>query len=234
MRALVDQHLELLDFLKKSNINPELTSRLEENLASLDTAFLLEEVPKAIDQSIEGVERVSQIVKAMKEFAHPGSGEKAPVNLNHAIQNTLMVCRNEVKHCANVVTDLEPGLPPVNCLLGEINQVILNLVVNAAHALQSAINDGARQDGSLGTIKVSTRADGDFVEIRVQDNGTGIPESIRNKIFDPFFTTKEVGKGSGQGLAIARSAIVKKHGGTLTFETEEGVGTTFIVRIPIQ
>jgi len=228
MRALVDQHLELLDFVKKANLNAELAARMENNLAHLDTAFLIEEIPKAIDQSLEGVERVSQIVKAMKEFAHPGSGEKAPVNLNHAIRNTLMVCRNEVKHSANVITDLEPGLPLVHCLLGEFNQVILNLVVNAAHAMQ-----GARKDGSLGTIKVSTRADGEFVEIRVQDNGTGIPAGIRDKIFDPFFTTKEVGKGSGQGLAIARNAIVKKHGGTLTFETEEGVGTTFIVRMPI-
>ncbi len=228
MKTLLEQHSELLDFVKKANLDAELTARLENNLAVLDTAFLMEEIPKAIDQSIEGVERVSQIVKAMKEFAHPGSGEKAPVKLNHAIRNTLMVCRNEVKHCANVVTDLDPALPPVHCRLGEINQVILNLVVNAAHAME-----GAHRDGSLGTIKVSTRADGAFAEIRVQDNGTGIPEAIRNKIFDPFFTTKEVGKGSGQGLAIARNAIVKKHGGTLTFETEEGVGTTFIIRIPI-
>jgi signal transduction histidine kinase len=228
MQKVFQQHEELLNFAKTSKLNVELTNRLESELAGLDSEFLREEIPKAIDQSIEGVERVSQIVKAMKEFAHPGSGEKVPVNLNHAIRNTLMVCRNEVKHSAMVVTDLEPGLPLVHCLVGEFNQVILNLVVNAAHAME-----GARKAGTLGTIKVSTRSDGAFIEIRVQDNGTGIPEPIRNKIFDPFFTTKEVGKGSGQGLAIARNAIVKKHGGTLTFETEEGVGTTFIVRIPI-
>jgi len=227
--SLLEQHVELLNLAKATGLNRELVTRLETTQAAMDVEFLVQEIPKAIDQTLEGVERVSQIVIAMKEFSHPGSGEKALADLNHAIVNTLFICHNEVKHFASIVTDLDHSLPPVCCLIGEMNQVVLNLVVNAAHAME-----GKRVDGEKGTIRISTRLDGAFVEIRVQDDGTGIPEAIRNKIFDPFFTTKEVGKGTGQGLAIVRNTVVKKHGGTLTFETAENVGTTFIVRIPIQ
>jgi two-component system NtrC family sensor kinase len=120
-------------------------------------------------------------------------------------------------------------LPPVQCYLGEINQVVLNLLVNASHA----IGDVVKGTGSLGKLTVRTRHDGDAVEISIADTGTGIPEAARNSIFDPFFTTKEVGKGTGQGLAIARSVIVNKHGGTLHFETECGKGTTFFIRLPV-
>jgi signal transduction histidine kinase len=229
LHEILRQHLELLAFVKATQPGAELVTRLEGRLAEIDAAFLLEEIPKAIDQSIEGVGRVSQIVTAMKEFSHPGSGEKSPVDLNHAILNTLTVCRNEIKYAATVVTELDPSLPKVHCLTGQINQVILNLVVNAAQAMETT-----RPKGELGTIRITTSSDGTFVEMRVADNGSGIPEAIRNRIFDPFFTTKEVGKGSGQGLAIARNAIVNQHGGSLEFETEENVGTTFIVRIPIQ
>jgi signal transduction histidine kinase len=151
------------------------------------------------------------------------------LDLNHAIELTVTVARGEWKYVAEVVTDFAPDLPPVWCLPGEFNQVILNLIINAAHTIADVVKP---VEGSKGAIRISTRLDRGWVEIRVSDSGTGIPESIRHRIFDPFFTTKEVGKGTGQGLAIARSVIVDKHGGTLTFESQMGRGTTFIIRLP--
>ena len=149
--------------------------------------------------------------------------------MNHAIDATITVSRNEWKYVAEMATDLAPGLPKVRCLPSEFNQVILNLIVNAAHAIGDVVRTA---EGTKGVIKIGTRLDGSWVEIKVSDTGTGIPESIRHRIFDPFFTTKEVGKGTGQGLAIARSVIVDQHGGTLTFESEMGRGTTFVIRLP--
>ena len=150
--------------------------------------------------------------------------------MNHAIEATITVARNEWKYVAEMATDLAPELPKVLCLPSEFNQVILNLIVNAAHAIGDVVR---KAPGTRGVIKISTRRDGSWVEIRISDTGTGIPESIRHRIFDPFFTTKEVGKGTGQGLAIARSVIVDQHGGFLTFESEMGRGTTFIIRLPM-
>jgi signal transduction histidine kinase len=194
-----------------------------------DLEYLVEEIPRAIAQSLEGVTRVAKIVRSMKEFSHPGSDQMVPVDLNKALECTLTVCRNEWKYVADVATDFDPKLPPVHCLPGDCNQVFLNLIINAAHA----IADKDRGDpAEKGTITVRTRADGDWVEVRVGDTGTGIREEHRGKVFDPFFTTKAVGRGTGQGLAIARSVLVDKHGGTLEFETELGRGTTFIVRLP--
>jgi signal transduction histidine kinase len=191
---------------------------------------VMSEVPKAIDQTLEGVERVARIVRAMKEFSHPGSAEKTAINLNQAIESTITVARNEWKYVADLVLELEPSLPPVFCLPGEFNQVVLNLVINASHAIAERVGDGSKGKGK---ITVGTRRDGDWVEVRVQDTGAGIPRAIQNRMFEPFFTTKPVGKGTGQGLAIARSVIVDKHGGTIHFESEEGVGTTFVLRLPI-
>jgi len=188
----------------------------------------MENAPLAIESSIEGLGRIATIVRSMKEFAHPDQGEKKFVDLNQAIRSTLVVARNEYKYVAEV--DAQYGeLPAVPCYLGEFNQVVLNLLVNASHAIADVVKDS----GSLGKLTVRTRVDGDSVEISIGDTGTGIPEAARVKIFDPFFTTKEVGKGTGQGLAIARSVIVNKHGGTLWFETECGKGTTFFIRLPI-
>ena len=194
-----------------------------------DVEYLVEEIPKAIAQSLEGVERVANIVRSMKEFSHPGTDEMQPVNLNKALECTLTVCRNEWKYVADAAMDFDPHLPPVHCLPGECNQVFLNLIINAAHAIADKQGAGPTQKG---TITVSTHADGDWIEVRVSDTGTGIAEEHRSKVFDPFFTTKEVGRGTGQGLAIARSVIVGKHGGGLSFDTETGRGTTFIVRLP--
>lgn len=195
-----------------------------------DLAYLLEEVPRAISQSLEGVERVATIVRSMKEFSHPDSGEMQTVDLNRAIESTLTVCRNEWKYVADVVTDFDSDLPLVTCLPGECNQVFLNLIINASHAIAEAGRDNG---DAKGTITVQTRTVPEAVEVRISDTGTGIPTDHRGKVFDPFFTTKEVGRGTGQGLAIARSVVVEKHGGAIWFESELGRGTTFIVQLPI-
>jgi signal transduction histidine kinase len=164
----------------------------------------------------------------MKEFAHPDRKEMAQADLNQAISSTLIIAANEYKYVADVETGFSE-LPLVNCYAGEINQVVLNLIVNAAHA----IGDVVKGTPLKGKITVATRAHGDFVEIAISDTGKGIPVEVRSRIFDPFFTTKEVGKGTGQGLSIARSVVVEKHGGSLTFDTELGKGTTFYIRLPV-
>jgi signal transduction histidine kinase len=192
---------------------------------------LQKQIPRAIQQSQEGNKRVASIVLAMKQFSHPESAEKTRVDLNAAIASTITVSRNEWKYVADLITEFDAGLSGVNCLPGELNQVILNIIVNAAHAIADVVKDGSEGKGK---ITVTTRQDGDWAEIRIGDTGTGIPEKVRSRVFDPFFTTKGVGKGTGQGLAIARNVIVDKHGGTLTFETETGKGTTFIIRLPIE
>jgi signal transduction histidine kinase len=195
---------------------------------AVDLDYIMENAPPAIDSAIEGLGRIATIVRSMKEFAHPDQAQKTSADLNQAIRSTLVIAHNEYKYFAEL--DVQLGdLPPVECHLGEINQVVLNLLVNASHA----ISDVVKETGGLGKLTVQTRLDGNEVEISIADSGTGIPEAARDKIFDPFFTTKEVGKGTGQGLAIARSVIVNKHGGTLHFETECGKGTTFFIRLPI-
>ena len=186
------------------------------------------EVPRAIEQAIDGMQRVNKIVKAMKDFSHPDSAGKTAVDLNHAIETTITVARNEWKYVAEVSARCDPSLPPVLCHGGEIKQVILNLLVNAAHAIGDKVAEGEK-----GQIVVSTRVQDEFAEISISDTGGGIPVTIRSKIFDPFFTTKQVGKGTGQGLALAHNIIVNKHSGQLWFETEVGKGTTFFVRLPI-
>jgi two-component system, NtrC family, sensor kinase len=196
-----------------------------------DITYLMTEIPVAIEQSLEGVERVSVIVRSMKEFSHPGVKEKTAVDINHSIESTVTVAKNEWKYVAGMEMDLDTSLPPILCLPGELNQVLLNIVINGAQAISQVVGDGS---SAKGTIRISTHKDGDYVEIRIRDTGPGIPKEIQSSIFDPFFTTKEVGKGTGQGLAIAHSVIVEKHGGDITFETIAGKGTTFIIRLPIQ
>jgi len=192
-----------------------------------DSDYLQANIPDAAAQSLEGVSQVARIVLAMKEFSHPGEREKAEEDLNRAIENTLAVSRNEWKHHAKVETDLAADLPRVKCLGGEMNQVFLNLVVNAAHAIQEAGR------GADGRIFISTKRAGEFVEIIVEDNGAGMTEEVRSQIFDPFFTTKKVGKGTGQGLAICRDVVVAKHDGRIAVESTPGVGSRFSVILPI-
>lgn len=194
-----------------------------------DLDFVREEVPKAVQRAVEGVDRVATIVKAMKGFSHPDSNEPAAADLNQAIEQTLVVANSEYKYVADVEMDLGE-LPPVVCRLGDVNQVLLNLIVNAAHAIEAAREDPNQR----GKIILRTRTEGDSAVVEVTDDGTGIPPHVVEKIFDPFFTTKEVGKGTGQGLAIARNIIVDRHGGALDVETRPGDGSTFIIRLPVR
>jgi signal transduction histidine kinase len=195
---------------------------------AVDLPYLMERVPLAINRCLDGLGRVATIVRSMKEFAHPDSAEMSTVDLNRAIESTLTIARNEYKYVAELETKLGP-LPPVTCHIGNVNQVVLNIVVNAAQAIGERVERG----GKKGLISVSTRHEDGQVFIAIADTGGGIPESIRERIFDPFFTTKEVGKGTGQGLAVARSIIVDKHGGDIRVESEVGRGTTFHIRLPV-
>jgi PAS domain S-box-containing protein len=229
LTAALKGYMDLIAAAKQNAITPELIAQAEQVLASSDFDYHIEQIPAAINETLEGVARVSKIVRAMKEFSHPGGREKSAADINRAIDSTTTVARNEWKYVADMVLDLDPNLTPVPCFLSEFNQAVLNLVVNASHAISDAIRD---QKGKKGTITIRTRRDGDFAEVRVSDTGTGIPEAHRHRIFEPFFTTKDVGKGTGQGLAVVYGSIVKKHGGTVTFETETGKGTTFILRLP--
>jgi PAS domain S-box-containing protein len=221
---------ECLNAAKTNDLTPARLADAAAVLAAADPDYLCAEIPLALEQTQEGVSRISKIVKAMKEFSHPGGQQMAAVDLNHAIETTVMVARNEWKYVAEMNLELEPGLPPVTCFVNEFNQAILNLVVNAAHAIGDVVKE---RGGAKGTISLRTRRHGEEVEIRISDTGAGIPEAIRSRIFEPFFTTKEVGKGTGQGLTVVYNSIVKQHGGTVSFETEVGKGTTFIVRLPI-
>ena len=165
----------------------------------------------------------------MKEFSHPGSDETQPTDINQAILTTLTVSRNEWKYVAEVETVLQRDLQLVPCHLGELNQVLLNLLINAAHALAEVVGDGSQKKGR---ITIRTTQDPQFTTITVQDTGAGIPQEIQSRIFDPFFTTKGVGRGTGQGLTLAYNSIVKKHGGKIWFESEVGKGTTFFIQLP--
>jgi signal transduction histidine kinase len=192
-----------------------------------DMQYLLEELPQAAGRALDGVSRVGAIVQSMKVFSHQHQGLTL-VDINQVIVNTLTIARNEYKYVADVETDYG-DIPLVSCQRGEINQVLLNIVLNAAQAIADA-TDGDRR----GRISIATKRDGDCVVVSIADTGGGIPDEIRDRVFEPFFTTKEVGKGTGQGLAIAHSVIVDKHGGSLMFDSTPGVGTTFHIRLPIK
>jgi PAS domain S-box-containing protein len=230
LRALLAHATALRQATRAGTLPPALLRQLESAAATLDLEYLAEEIPQAIQQSLEGIERVTKIVQAMKEFSHPGTDHKIPIDLNRAIESTVTVARNEWKYVAEVALDLDPSLPLVPCLPDDINQVVLNLIVNAAHAIADVIEAHGTEKGCI-TLKTCQEQDGIVLSIR--DTGSGIPAAIRDRIFDPFFTTKDVGKGTGQGLAIAYDVIVRKHSGTITFDTVEGEGTTFLVRLPL-
>jgi len=207
----------------------ELKQSIAEIEASSDLEFLLQDIPQAISQTLDGVGKASAIVLAMKEFSHPGSKEMALIDINHVLENTITVSSNEWKYVADVEMDLDRDMPGVMCL-PEINQVFLNMIVNAAHAITDKLGDSSTEKGK---ITVQTRqCDGD-AEIRISDTGKGISKENCKKVFDPFFTTKEVGKGTGQGLSISYNIVVEQLGGSIQIESEEGQGTTFIVRLLI-
>jgi len=224
------RHEALLRTVKEQGEVQGLVGEIEAAIDAVDMPFLAEEIPKTLQQSLDGASRVGKIVQAMREFSHPGTSEKSLVDINRALESTLTISRNEWKYVAEVTTDLAPDLPPVLCLPGEMNQVFLNIIVNAAHAISDVTEGGSK---GMGRIGLATRVLDGTVEIRISDSGSGVPEAVRHRIFDPFFTTKKLGKGTGQGLAIARSVVVDKHQGSIRFETETGRGTTFIIQLPL-
>jgi PAS domain S-box-containing protein len=224
-RALLEKYRNLLASLAGDTKAVKDMAKAEQDV---DLAYVDKNAPEAFASALEGISRISTIVGAMKSFAHPDTREKGIADVNQALKTVLIIAHNEYKDVADTQTELA-DLPVVRCHLGDINQVFLNLIVNAAHAISDAIGSS----GNKGLIKVRTSRHDDYVRIDIEDSGSGVPGDIRNRIFDPFFTTKPVGKGTGQGLAIARSIIVEKHGGQLTFESEMGKGTVFTVILPM-
>jgi PAS domain S-box-containing protein len=227
-QRLVGHYRHAVEALATAGGQQALVSEIRAMEEDIDLTYLEANVPGSFESCQDGISRITTIVRAMKEFAHPDQREKASADLNQALSTTLAVAKNEYKYVADVATELG-DLPPVLCHVGDLNQVFLNLIVNAAHAIGDVVGQG----GGKGTIRIKTSQEGDLVRIDIADTGAGIPEAIRPRIFDPFFTTKEVGKGTGQGLSIARSIVMTKHNGSLTFESEVGKGTTFTIRLPI-
>jgi signal transduction histidine kinase len=216
---------------KNGSLSLEALAEFDRLCEDADLEFLSREIPHAIDESLNGLQQVAKIVRAMKEFSHTGSDEKQLVDLNRAVEATITVAKSEWKHVAEVEFELSQDLPAVPGLAGELKQVILNLIVNAAHAIGDVVGDGAK---GKGRITVSTRRVEQEVEIAISDTGAGIPEGIRSRVFELFFTTKAVGRGTGQGLSVAHAIVVKRHQGRIWFETEVGKGTTFFVRLPLE
>ncbi|MDQ1519683.1 MAG: two-component system, NtrC family, sensor kinase, partial [Actinomycetota bacterium] len=221
--ALVGTYRGVLD--EAAAAAPAVRGVVEAAESDADFEFLSTEVPQALQQSRDGVTRVAEIVRSMKAFGHPDGKDQEPVDLNAAIADTLVVAASELKHVADVQVDYGT-LPAVTCFRGDLNQVWLNLIVNAAHAIESAKREH-------GLVTVRTRFEGAEVVVEIGDSGTGIPQEVAQRIFDPFFTTKAVGKGTGQGLALARSVVIDRHHGSITFDTVDGEGTTFQIRLPV-
>jgi signal transduction histidine kinase len=225
--------LPLLDEIKARIAGESGDGTADQHLGRLaedaDLEYLLAEIPAALEQAASGIGQIKRIVAGMKEFSHPGD-DMTPVDLNHIIANTVTVARNEWKYVADVEFDLDEDLPCVVCLPSEINQVIMNLVVNAAHAIGDVVAD----TGGRGTIRIRTHRDGDSVVVEIEDTGCGIPAAMLERIFEPFFTTKARGKGTGQGLAIAHRIVVEHHGGAIRAASAPGKGTVFSIHLPLE
>jgi two-component system NtrC family sensor kinase len=191
--------------------------------ASTDVSYMRRELPGALGAIQDGIARITSIVRAMKELSHPGTRDARVADINRAIESALEVSASSYRTVADLEKDLAP-LPPVTCFIAELGQVFLNLIVNAAQAMEGP---------HRGVLRVRSTVEGDHVAISVSDTGAGIPADIQQRIFDPFFTTKEIGRGTGQGLAIARAIVVDRHGGSLSFDTAPDRGTTFVIRLPI-
>ncbi|MBE0599998.1 MAG: PAS domain S-box protein [Burkholderiaceae bacterium] len=228
LQVLIQGSLAVIDAVRTREELSREIAEIDALAEETDLNYLFAELPTAIEHSRDGIQQISRIVLAVKEFSHPIAEEKSLVDLNHALENTVTISRNEWKHVAQVDMQLDPTLGAVPCLPAEMNQVFLNLVVNSAHALAEA-----GRTAETGRITVSTDVENEYVAVRITDNGKGIPTEIQDRVFNPFFTTKGVGKGTGQGLAIARDIVVAKHGGKIDFETQKDVGTTFAVRLPL-
>ncbi|MGD9949141.1 MAG: ATP-binding protein [Desulfobulbus sp.] len=228
-RMLTIYNLLWQGLTERGVVSEEEGRKMAEEVENADVVYLCEEIPKTIAQSLDGVRRVEKIVRAMRDFSHPGNDEKTVVDINKILESTITVCKNEWKYVAEMETDFATDLPSVLCFAGEISQVFLNIIVNGAHAIGDVTEDGCEDKGTI-SIRTSKAESG--IQIRISDTGGGIPEEIQDRIFEPFFTTKSRGKGTGQGLAIARRIVMDKHQGRLFFESEKGKGTTFVIELP--
>lgn len=224
-RGLTD-YLSRVEAAVGQSGDAELRAQLAKAQKATRSSFLLAEIPGALEASRDGIAHVSRIVQAMKSFAHQDQDEKVSSDINRTLQDTLIVAQNEYKRVAVAHTTLGE-LPHIACFPGKLNQVFLNLIVNAAHAIEDAHKPG------MGQIRVVSALVEGAIEVRISDDGCGIPPAIAHRIFDPFFTTKAVGRGTGQGLGLARRIVVDMHGGSLSFESSPGAGTTFIVQLPL-
>jgi PAS domain S-box-containing protein len=225
LRKLLSSYRTFLE--RHPALDPAELARLRAAEQEADLPFLEAEIPRAFERTLDGIGRVAGIVRAMKEFAHPDGSEHTPADLNHALETTLVVAHNEYKYCATIEKHFA-ALPLVTCNVGELNQVFLNLLVNAAHAIGET-----GQDPASGRIVINTAVNADHVTISIADNGCGIPQNHLEKIFDPFFTTKPVGVGTGQGLAIARTIVAERHGGSIDVQSTPGAGTCFVLQLPV-
>lgn len=198
---------------------------LKEDLDNVDFSYLCERSPKALKRAMEGIARVSDIVQAMNEFAHPDRSDMESADINRALETVLTIANHKYKYVARIEKSFS-DLPVINCHLSDLNQVFLNLIVNAADAIED------KKEGE-GVIAISTKFSNNLIVISVTDNGAGIPADVQHRVFDPFFTTKEVGRGTGQGLSISHKIIVDKHQGSLRFDTQHGKGTTFFIELPL-
>ncbi len=233
LKVSFDEMTTILENVRNMAEEGGLVNVIENNKdikASMGFELLVEEIPKVIDKTISDVDHVSKIVNAMKEFSNPGSQERSHVDLNNSLLRTILVSRNEWKDITSIETNLDENLGSVFCLPNELNQVFLNLIVNAVQAIES--RNKKEKDGKKGMIRITTKRHKDYIEISISDTGIGIPPEIQSRVFDLFFTTKEAGKGAGQGLSMAYSTIVDKHSGEISFNTSLDVGTTFIIRLP--
>jgi two-component system, NtrC family, sensor kinase len=231
LTEIVKQNNNLIEDYKYNDKLESIVKDLKSMISKYNIEYLKDEIPKAIDQSIEGLDRISGIVRSMTQFSNPETDKKIPLDINKAIDNTITITRNEWKYCSNLSVNYEKALPPISCYPWEFNHVILNLITNASDAIKEKIGPNPKEKGK---IDITTSTEGNMAIITIKDNGSGIPEEIKDRIFDPFFTTKDVGKGTGQGLSIAYDVIVNKHSGKLDVESKVGKGTTFTICLAIK
>ncbi|MBU0944890.1 MAG: ATP-binding protein [Proteobacteria bacterium] len=215
---------------KDKKLEDDFANTAKNYFETADWEFLQEEIPKALVQSQEGLRRITKIVTAMKNFSHPGIGNLEPSNINLGIQSTLTLATNEWKYSAEMELQLEDTLPLVPCYPDELNQVFLTMIINSAHAIAESTHN--KPEGK-GLITIVTQKIGAYVQIDISDSGAGMSAEVVEKIFEPFYTTKEVGKGTGQGLAIAHDVLVNKHHGSIDVQTKLGQGTTFLIKLAI-
>lgn len=217
-------------FLSNVKRNSGTIEELKRIIENIDVEYFQTEVPIAIEQSIDGVQRIAKIVAAMRDFSHAGPKEKVAADLHKLINSSLTISRNAWKYIAEIEKDFDDTIPPIVCLASDLGQVFVNIIINAAHALEEKFD---QSDSLQGKIIIKTINKGSNIEIVFSDNGSGMSKKVQKRIFDPFFTTKDVGKGTGQGLAIAYDIIVDKHNGSINVESEKNIGTTLTIILPI-